>query len=84
MPSGDPFMVYPTKNGVLPSLRWAACCQAFNDYRALKTLESIKGREFVLGLLKDANVVDFKVYPIDADFVESFREKVNELIKKNI
>ena len=85
LPSGDPFVVYPDKDlVVIPSIRLFAMAQAFEDYRALKLLEKIKGKQFVLDFIASEGVIDFKTYPTTEGFVESFRDKVNELIKRSI
>ena len=83
-PAGDPFIVYPSKNGVKPSLRLFAFGDAMQDYRALKLLERLKGREFVVDLLKAEGVNGYNKYPRSKEWHIRFREKINKYIKENI
>jgi hypothetical protein len=80
-PSGDAFVVYPTKDSATPSLRYMTMIEAFQDYRALKTLESLIGRERVVALLEENGVKGLSSYPRDAQWHFSFRQKINHLIK---
>ncbi|MEG1887584.1 MAG: DUF4091 domain-containing protein, partial [Oscillospiraceae bacterium] len=50
-PSGDSFLVYPTEDGATPSIRLFVTNEAMQDVRALKLLEKLKGRDFVLDLI---------------------------------
>jgi hypothetical protein len=69
VPAGDTFQVYPGADGrPLESLRMMVTAQAMDDLRAMKLLESLKGRAFALSLLAD---ITFDDYPRDAD--TSFR-----------
>ena len=80
-PSGDAFIVYPTKKGLKGSLRLEYLRESFQDYRALKQLESLIGRENVLMQLSEWGLKGFCEYPrCDKTFVE-FREKLYERIK---
>ena len=64
-PSGDAFIVYPDREnkGVRSTLRAKALKRGFEDYRLLKTLEKIKGKQFVKNMLKRAGYEGFSVYP---------------------
>ncbi len=79
-PSGDAFVVYPLdKDGEIPvSLRLHVTNDAFQDYRALKLLESLTNREAVLTLLTDTE--GFDRYPRNAEYLLALRQKVNERI----
>ena len=80
-PSGDAFIVYPTKKGLKGSLRLEYLREAFQDYQVLKELESLIGRESVLNYLSEWGLKGFYQYPhCDKSFVE-FREKLYEEIK---
>ena len=84
-PSGDSFIVYPTKEGgVLKSLRAETLAEGFYDYRALKTLEGYIGREKVLELLHEEGIEGLITYPRNAGRHARFRQKINALIKENI
>lgn len=80
-PAGDPFIVYPGKDGrVVESIRHETLSDAFQDYRALKTLESKKGRDFVVNFLSDEGIKDFNTYPRDDRWFIGFRNRLNGLI----
>jgi len=85
-PSGDPFSVYPIKNGVVPSLRALVFKEALNDVDVCKTLESIIGRDKVIEMIDSLAGMDvtFKNYPQDKYFVTSVIEKMEKMIKSNI
>ena len=82
-PSGDAFIVYPGDDGFpLGSIRLMTALAAFNDLRALRLLELIKGREFVLKLLDDglAQPLSFSCFPKDTAYLLALRRRVNEEI----
>lgn len=81
-PSGDSFIVYPTEKGVNLSLRAEVIADSFQDYNALKLLESLIGKEKVLELLKKEKLQGFSVYPHNNKWHYEFRRKINELIKE--
>ena len=80
-PSGDAFVVYPTADGATPSIRYMTMIEAFQDYRALKTLESFIGKEKVMELLDAEGVRGLIEYPRSAEWHLEFRQKINDLIK---
>lgn len=82
-PSGDPFSVYPVKNGVIPSLRAVVFRDALNDVEICRKLESYIGREAVVELIdREAGMeLSFKDYPRNNDFIISLTEKMEEMIK---
>lgn len=80
-PSGDAFVVYPTADGATPSIRYMTMIEAFQDYRALKTLESFIGKEKVMELLDAEGVKGLIEYPRSAEWHLEFRQKINDLIK---
>lgn len=78
--AGDAFIVYPTENGCIESLRQPVFYDGLQDYRALKTLEKYIGKERVLQLLRDEGVQGYKTYPRSAVWHIAFREKINRMI----
>lgn len=85
-PSGDAFIVYPSKNGeALPSLRLKVFYDGFEDFAALKLLESKIGRDKVIELIdKDLfKPLTFMEYPHENDWLLEIREKINQMIKEN-
>lgn len=83
-PSGDGFLVYPTKNGACPSIRSMVGLEGFQDYRAMVLLESLIGRSETLRILHEQGIVGYKTYKRDANAHIRFREYINQIIKKHI
>ena len=86
-PAGDAFVVYPGENGVpLPSLRLKVFYDALQDFRALKFLESLIGREKTVELLEKDLVqpLTFTQYPHSDKWQLSLRENINNMIKANL
>ena len=83
-PSGDSFLVYPLdENGdVVCSLRLYVFCEAMQDLRALKLLESLSDRETTTEMLKD--IEGFTVYPRNSQYILQLREKINCIIDELI
>ncbi len=84
-PSGDAFVVYPDESGEpLNSLRHKVFLDAMQDLRALKLLEKLKGRDYVLSLIeKDLTLpLSFSVYPHEDAWLLELRQRLNkELVK---
>lgn len=77
--AGDPFVVYPGENGeVVCSLRLKVLSDAFQDFRALKYLESLAGKEKTDELTGD---ITFKNYPHEAAWLLDLRESINMSIQ---
>ena len=86
-PSGDPFLVYPAKNGeAVESLRLMVLAQAFYDLRALRYLESLTDKSFVLGLIEGEleQKITFADYPADEEYLWRLRERVNQEIRQRV
>ena len=86
-PSGDSFVVYPGEGGKpLNSLRHLVFNDGFQDMRALRLLESLTSREYVLNFIeKDLFVpLTFRTYPHEASWLLGLRQRINEEIAKNI
>ncbi len=82
--SGDPFTVYPGKDGALSSLRNEAFYMGLQDYRALTLLEEKIGRERVIALLDENGVAaNFTDYPKNALWLLSLRNKINKEIAEH-
>lgn len=84
-PSGDPFLVYPGKDGKPePSIRMMVLQQAFHDIRALSLLEEKAGRETVLALIEEGltEPLTFTKYPLEEEYLLRLREKVNARISQ--
>ena len=71
IPYGDPFMIYPGKDGPLDSIRWEVFAESLQDYAVLQTAGVNPD---------DALLADIKTY---ADFPKSegwIRKTVDEIL----
>lgn len=78
-PSGDPFSVYPGKDGPLESLRSVVFYESLQDIRACKLLEGYIGREKVLKLI---GPLKFNQYPATDEGVLAIRQRINEALQE--
>ena len=87
-PSGDPFLVYPGKDGQpLSSIRAEVQDDALLDLRALQLLEDLTDRDTVTGLiLKIAGMerITFRDYPRGSGFLLTLRERVAAEIESRL
>lgn len=84
-PSGDAFVVYPDSDGKpLNSLRGLVFADALQDLRALRLLEQLKSREYVLRLIEQGLDVplSFKHYPHEQQWLLDLRTRINSKIEK--
>ena len=85
-PSGDPFLVYPGKDGeALDSLRAEVQDEGLLDLRALQLLEKLAGREAVEEIIyRDIpkTRITFKSYPRNPQWLLNLRERVAAEIEK--
>lgn len=80
-PSGDPFLVYPGKDGKPESsMRQMHMDEAMTDYCAFKALEKLVGRDKVMEYI-DEEKVAFDEFPQDEEYLIRLRKKVNRAIK---
>lgn len=85
VPAGDTFQVYPGPGGVPEeSIRMMVTDEALFDLRAFRLLESLRGRDFVMGLIENglSEPITFDRYPTDDSYLLRLREKVNREIVK--
>ena len=84
-PSGDAFVVYPGKD-LKPeeSLRLMVLYEAMTDLRALKLLESLTNKDYVMGIIEQeaGYRITFQKYPLNSSFYISLRNKINQEIEK--
>ena len=85
-PSGDGFILYPSKDGVYPSIRSEVMYQAIEDMNICFALEEYIGKEGVVELIDSlaGRNVRFNDYPYGNDYVENLRAKIIEEIQKNL
>ena len=84
-PAGDPFIVYPGKDGEpIESMRLPVMADAMLDTQLLEYLESLTSREHGLELLEGADNVDirFDQYPLGPDYLLDLWEKAALEIEK--
>ena len=82
VPAGDPFQVYPGKDGIpLESIRQIVFDHALNDLRACELLASRKGRAYVESLLDEAfdGYLSFESQA-DAEMILAVRKRINQEI----
>lgn len=77
-PSGDPFVVYPGKDCVYPSIRGELIREAVQDMDILYALEAKIGREAVVAMLDHAagGELRFDRYPKGNEFLLSIRQEI--------
>ena len=84
---GVTYLVYPGgADDLMPSLREKQMCEAVNDYRALRLLESLIGREATLALCERVfgKPIDFLTLPESGEQMRLWREAINEEIENNL
>lgn len=82
-PAGDPFLVYPGKDGIPEeSIRLMVQKEAVDDYRALRLLESRIGREKVTELIRQEAGMElsFRQYPRNKEFLLNLRAGVDRML----
>lgn len=85
-PSGDPFSVYPGKDGPVLSMRALVLYDGLQDMRVCSLLESYIGREAVEKLIDTEAGVEltYEEYPRNADYILDLRSKMTELIRQHL
>ena len=85
-PSGDPFIVYPGKNTVYPSIRGEVTFEAIQDMDICFALEKIIGRDKVVKMIDEAAERDlrFDDYPKNKEFIENLRAQMIEKISSSV
>ena len=86
LPSGDPFIVYPAKDGAYPSVRGKVTYEAISDMDLCRTLEEYIGRDEVIKLIDNVAKMEvrFDSYPLDAEYLPKLRKTIIEKIKEHI
>lgn len=82
-PSGDPFIVYPSKNGVYSSIRGEITYEAIQDMDICFTLENLVGRDEVVRMIDEIAGIDlrFDDYPRCSCFLEKLRAAMVDKIR---
>lgn len=81
-PSGDPFSVYPGKDGAVLSLRAMVFYEGLQDMRRCALLEQYIGREAVCRMLDDAAgyTLTFKEYPDSDAYILELRDQMTQML----
>lgn len=83
-PGGDPFSVYPGKEGPIQSLRMKVFHQGLQDLRALELAQRLTGEDPGGQVMPGYGTMTFARYPTQAAEVLAARESLNRLIGKQI
>lgn len=85
-PSGDPFILYPGRDCVYPSVRGEVIYEAVQDMDICFALERHIGRDAVVAMIdqKAGFDVRFDDYPKNGEFLQSLREEMVEKIGKTL
>ncbi len=70
IPYGDPFMIYPGKDGPIDSLRWEVFAESLQDYAILQTA-GIRPSDPMLAELKS-----YADFPKDEKWIDAARERI--------
>jgi len=84
--SGDAYMVYPGRGGQpLDSIRQMVFFHGLQDLRALRLLESLTSREYVMGIVEAGldKPLEFDVFPKEPEYLLALRRRVYSEIKKH-
>ena len=85
-PGGDPFIVYPGKDGIPEdSLRHEVFFEALQDQRALQLLEKFVPRPKIMKMLDkfaEGGKMRMDKYPRGEEKILSMRKKINEMLKR--
>ena len=87
VPAGDPFSVYPAKDGTPhPSLRALVYFEALQDMRAMQLCESLYSHEEVVKAIEDALgfEIAFDKCATNSEQILKMREATNAMIKAKI
>lgn len=79
-PSGDPFSVYPGRDGPIPSVRAKVFYEALQDIRLCRALEAKLGRDAVVAMIDgEAGMsVTFTDYPRNSTYIPELMDKMKE------
>jgi hypothetical protein len=80
LPAGDPWIVYPGKDGPLDSIRWEAMRDGIADYELLSMLAE-RNAEKARGLAAK-HVLDFNRYDCDVQAFRATRRELLELLSR--
>jgi len=82
--SGDPFIVYPARDGVYGSIRGQVLYDGIQDMNICFALEEKIGRDAVVAMIDEAAGYDlrFDTYPKNKDYLLNLRAKMIQQLKQ--
>ena len=82
-PSGDPFILYPAKNGAYPSIRGKVTAEAIGDMDLCRTVEEYVGRDAVVRIIDRlaGAPLEFENFPKSDDYIFAVRKKLISVLK---
>lgn len=85
-PAGTSYIVYPGKDGALPSIRLFVFHDALQDIAAMRLLEGAIGHDGVVELMESVNKqkIDWRICPGTDEQFLAIREAVNREIAKRL
>ena len=83
-PSGDPFIVYPGRDTVYPSIRGEVLYEGIEDMNICYALEAKLGKDAVVKIIDEmaGEPLRFDTYPKNSEFLLNLRQKLLEEIQK--
>jgi hypothetical protein len=83
-PAGDPFSVYPSEDGAIPSLRQKVFSNALEDMRLLSLLEEKIGHTATVELIERVAgmTITFSKYPKNEDFFQKLYAEIFKELEK--
>ena len=83
-PSGDGYILYPSRNGAYTSIRGLVTNEAIQDMDICRTLEKYIGRAGVVKMIDEAAGMElrFDCYPKGKEFIEDLRDKMIARIRE--
>jgi hypothetical protein len=83
-PAGDPFSVYPSADGAIPSLRQKVFSNALEDMRLLSLLEEKIGHTATVELIERVAgmTITFSKYPKNEDFFQKLYAEIFKELEK--
>ncbi len=83
-PAGDPFIVYPTESGCIDAIRNETFLESMQDFRALKTLEKLAGKEVAMSVFNNGEIGGYNQYPHSSAWLLDLRNRINNEIQAHL
>lgn len=83
-PSGDPFSVYPYKDGATHSIRSRVFYDGLQDIRTFELLETVMSHEEVVSLIEKYGKLTLSDYPKNYENLLKIKQDAHKIIKEKI